>query len=192
MARFASGWLPAALAAAIAAARPAPADLAREESLRARGATAIAQLKQGLVAELTAALASGGAEHAISVCRTRAAEIARAASAGGVRVGRTSHKLRNPANAAPDWVVPLLARYVAGERASEPTLVALDGGRAGYVEPLFMAPLCLTCHGDALEPALQAKLRSLYPEDRAVGFRVGELRGLAWAEIEPESASAEP
>jgi Protein of unknown function (DUF3365) len=165
------------------------ADPAQEQAWRDRGAAAVAGLKQSLIAELSAALAAGGPENALDVCRVRAPALAAEASGSGVRVGRTSHKLRNPDNAPPDWVTPLLQRYVAGELANEPTVVALDGGRGGYVEPLFAAPMCLTCHGEVVAPAVAKKLEALYPDDRAIGFRAGELRGLAWAEIDAPDRS---
>jgi integrase len=63
----------------------------------------------------------------------------------------------------------------------------LDGGRTGYVEPLATAPMCLACHGESIEPAVAAKLAALYPDDRATGFRAGELRGLAWVEVDAAS-----
>lgn len=157
---------------------------APDAAVRTRAAAAVARLKQSLVAELTAAIAAGGPENAIEVCRVRAPELARAAGEPGLRIGRTSHKLRNPANAAPDWVAPLLARHVSGEAIGEPIVVPLDGGRTGYVEPLLTAPMCLACHGESIAPAVAAKLAALYPEDRATGFRAGELRGLAWVELD--------
>jgi len=160
------------------------ADPTQEQAWHDRGAAAVTGLKQGLVAELSAALASGGPENAIEVCRVRAPALAAEASRAGVRVGRTSHKLRNRDNAPPDWVAPLLQRYVAGELVNEPTVVALDDGRGGYVEPLYTAPMCLTCHGEAIAPAIAEKLGVLYPDDRAIGFRAGELRGVAWAELD--------
>lgn len=182
--------------AAVSTTTPAPAATPVPEAssgspdaaARALAAAAVASLKQELVAELTAAIAQGGPENAIEVCRVRAPQIARAASKPGLSVGRTSHKLRNPANLAPDWVAPLLAAYVAGERANEPAAVVLDGGRTGYVEPLATAPMCLACHGESIAPAVAAKLAALYPEDRATGFRAGELRGLAWVEVDAAGA----
>jgi hypothetical protein len=36
---------------------------------------------------------------------------------------------------------------------------------------------CLTCHGSALKPDVAAKVKELYPEDEAVGFASGQLRG---------------
>ncbi|MEZ4279169.1 MAG: efflux RND transporter periplasmic adaptor subunit [Myxococcota bacterium] len=153
-----------------------------------RAAKAVARLKSTLVGELTAAIAQGGPENAIGVCRDRAPAIAQAVSEPGLRVGRASHKLRNPANVAPDWAAPLLAAWVAGESAGEPKALALEGGRTGYVEPLATAPMCLACHGEAIAPAVASRIAALYPEDRATGFRAGELRGIAWAEVEAGGA----
>jgi hypothetical protein len=61
--------------------------------------------------------------------------------------------------------------------------VALGGGRHGYVEPIVMQPLCVTCHGEEIAEPLRQRIAELYPEDRATGFRVGELRGLFWVEL---------
>ncbi len=178
------GVVTAALCAMLACA--APLGPVREAAARERGAAAIAPFKQRLLAELTAALASGGAENALDVCRLRAPALAREVSTAAARVGRTSHKLRNPDNAPPAWAAPLLASYVAGERTNESSVVPLRRGGAGYVEPIFTGPLCLTCHGEQIAPSLRAKLSALYPEDRATGFRAGELRGLFWVELAAE------
>jgi hypothetical protein len=99
-----------------------------------------------------------------------------------VEVGRTSHRLRNPANAPRPWMEPLLAAYrAAPERA--PRAVAIGAGRVGYVEPITVKPMCLACHGSELAPGVRARLAELYPEDRATGFAVGDFRGLFWAEF---------
>ena len=56
----------------------------------------------------------------------------------------------------------------------------------GYVEPIRIQPLCLTCHGEALAPAVGARIRALYPEDAAAGFALGDLRGVWWVELPAE------
>jgi len=159
---------------------------------RDRGAAVVAPFKQQLVKELTAALEQGGPERAIDVCRVRAPEIAREAGSESVEVGRTSHRLRNPANAPRKWVEPLLSEYVADPAQKEPRTVWLDSGDVGYVEPIFTAPLCLTCHGDALAPAVEARIRERYPSDQATGFQQGELRGLFWVELAAQPGEAQP
>jgi hypothetical protein len=172
-----------ALAAVACARNEAPA---ADTSWRERGAAVVLPFKQQLMAALTAALAEGGPERAIDVCRLRAPELAREASVAGASVGRTSHRLRNPANAPRAWVEPLLAAYVAGGAEAEPRAVRLPSGGVGYVEPIFVAPPCLACHGEALAPAVEARIRASYPDDRATGFRAGDFRGLIWVEFAAE------
>jgi len=111
------------------------------------------------------------------------------APAGGVAVGRTSHRLRNPANAPEPWMVPLLDELrAAAPRPGSWHAVDLGARGTGYVEPIYLQPLCATCHGEAVEGALLERIRTLYPTDEAVGFHVGELRGLFWAIVPREAA----
>ena len=144
----------------------------------------LAPFKRDLMQALQDGLAQGPVE-AIGACQLRAPEIADERSRDGVRVGRTSHRLRNPENAAPDWVAPLLEAYVGNPADRAPRLVPLPGERAGYVEPIGVKPLCLTCHGETLAPAVAERITALYPDDRATGFAVGDLRGLFWLEFRP-------
>lgn len=146
-----------------------------------RGAGILGPLKK----ELKAALVSGleqGPEAAIAVCKEQAPAIAESLSVDGVRVGRSSHRLRNPENSAPEWLEPVLDSYLANAGPKEATIVALPGDRVGYVEPILLQPMCLTCHGAALAPAVAETIEREYPEDEATGFAVGDLRGVYWVE----------
>jgi hypothetical protein len=152
----------------------------------ARGAELLAPFKQDLQKALKSGLAEGPAA-AIQVCRVKAPGIADALSADGVRMGRSSHKLRNPGNNAPDWVSPILQAYLVDPTSRAPRAVELADARWGYVEPIAVQPLCLTCHGSELAPDVAAKISELYPEDRATGFEAGELRGVFWLEFPGEA-----
>ena len=66
------------------------------------GQALLAPFKQDLKAALMKGMESGPAG-AIEACRTEAPGIADALSIDGVRMGRSSHRLRNPANVPPDW-----------------------------------------------------------------------------------------
>lgn len=123
-----------------------------------------------------------GPVRAISVCKEQAPAAADALSKDGVRLGRTSHRLRNPENTAPDWVVPVLESYLDDETNRAPTFVALPDGREGYVEALVTQPLCIACHGETLDPEVARQIQESYPDDKATGFEVGDLRGVVWAE----------
>ena len=145
-----------------------------------QGAVLLAPFKADLKNELVTSMQSG-VDDAIAACNTAAPAIAESLSVGGVRMGRSSHKLRNPANVAPGWVEPAIEGYIAGQ--TQPVSVELDDGRHGYVEPIMMQPLCLTCHGQELQPDVAAKLAELYPEDQATGFAAGDFRGVFWVEF---------
>jgi hypothetical protein len=152
------------------------------ESELVQGAEILRPFKQQLKGALQKGLASGPAE-AIAVCRTRAPEIASALSGDGVRIGRASDRLRNPANAPPDWVAPLLEAYRSDPSERSARVADLGERRRGYVEPITVQALCLTCHGENLAEPIAARLSDLYPEDRAVGYRVGDFRGVFWVEF---------
>ena len=155
-----------------------------DDAPQAQGAELLLPFKQDLKQALLEGMQQGPVA-AIGACRIEAPKIAATLSQGGVKLGRSSHRLRNPANAAPDWVTPVLAAYVASDAGWRPELVQLPGDRVGYVEPVVAQTMCLTCHGDKLIPDLATKIAELYPEDRATGFREGDLRGVFWVEYSP-------
>ncbi len=156
-------------------------------SERARGGEAIAGLKKRLVGRLTAAL-EAGAPDAIAMCSVEAPAIAAELSHDGVTVGRATRKPRNPANAAAGWQAAALSDFEArrsrGDRLDGASYaVRLPDGAVGYAEPLVIAPLCVTCHGATIAPEVRAALDARYPGDQATGYQVGDLRGVAWAEL---------
>ena len=144
-------------------------------------------LKQRLVAEMGEA----GPVAAATVCSTDAVSMTSAvASESGVRVGRSSLRLRNPANGAPEWVAAWLAEQ--GERPAEGVtglarVDEVDGRRyARVLAPLATEAPCLVCHGpkEGLASDVAGLLAERYPEDAAVGYQLGDLRGALWAESE--------
>jgi len=158
------------------------ADRIHEEHWREKGAEAIMPLKKSLKKALTNALAEGPVE-AVGACHSVAPALSQASGSERVAVGRTSHKLRNPDNAPRPWVQPLLQQYLRNPDRMEPKVVALDKRTVGYVEPIYLQPMCVTCHGTDIAPEVAAKIRELYPEDEAVGFEPGHFRGVFWAEL---------
>lgn len=148
------------------------------------------QLTQGfmqrLAGELMAAINADGPVSAIGVCSTEAPGIAGALSTeSGWAVGRTALKVRNPRNAPSvrerAVLMSFLERHAQGEsyKTMESAAVIEEGGHAylHYMKAIPTQPLCLTCHGDTLDPELEQKTREVYPTDAAVGFKEGELRG---------------
>ena len=61
------------------------------------------------------------------------------------------------------------------------TITNQDGSVNFYAPILLAAPVCLQCHGSAVKdiaPATMAAIKKLYPDDKATGFQLGDLRGL--------------
>lgn len=156
-----------------------------ETQWKAAGAEAVLPFKRSLKQALVTGLAEGPVE-AISACRFEAPKLAEAASTGEIKVGRTSRKLRNPSNAPKLWMKPFLEVYETDPERREPGVVLIDENTVGYVEPIFLQPLCVTCHGAELAPDLQAKVEELYPDDQATGYAAGDYRGVFWAELPRE------
>ncbi len=144
-----------------------------------------ADLLRPFKAQLKGALQAGMAEgpvSAIDVCAVKAPQIAASLSTNGVRMGRTSHKLRNPANVAPAWAREILETYLEEPAQRKPVTVALGNSLMGHEEPIVAQPMCLACHGGTLAPDIALAIDTTYPEDRATGFEAGDLRGIFWVE----------
>lgn len=153
----------------------------QQETDTARGAELLTPFKQDLKLALTTGMQKGPL-NAISVCKDEAPAIAASLSSEEIQMGRTSHRLRNPDNSAPEWVDAALQSYLDEDYDRTPRLVPLQNGRVGYVEAIETQPLCLACHGNVLAPEVAAHIEGTYPNDEATGFGVGDLRGVFWVE----------
>jgi hypothetical protein len=135
---------------------------------------------------LQQALGKKGAAKAIEDCKIHPAD------AGEVfTVGRTSHRLRNPKNAPPDWVKPHLEKFAKMKPADVPKKHLVNRGKNGYgyLEPIFVQPICLNCHGKNVEGEVSQAILAEYPTDQATGFEPGDFRGLLWVEMKPFKAT---
>ena len=145
--------------------------------------TAVNAMASEAMGELEAALESGDPAEAIAVCREKAPSIAaRVAEQYGLKIGRTSFNLRNPSNLPPEWADELVAA-----RSEKPAfLVGPDGG-FGALLPIRLKAECQMCHGPAemMDADVLAAIAEHYPDDQAVGFTEGDLRGWFWAEAPP-------
>jgi hypothetical protein len=147
------------------------------------------ELVQRLGAELRKALAEGGPEGAISVCRDIAPRLAGELSRrSGGRVARVSLRTRNPLIGLPDaWEQQALRSFDQAVASGAPAdgLEALeivdepDGRYLRYLKALPAQAVCLTCHGDsqAIAKPIRETLARDYPHDRATGYAVGQIRG---------------
>lgn len=102
-----------------------------------------------------------------------------------MKVGRTSHRLRNQNNFAPEWTKPYLSKFSTARPSDIPkhVLIKLGSHRYGYIEPIFVEPICLNCHGRSVKEDVKEAIHEIYPQDQALNFDVGDFRGLLWLEI---------
>ena len=144
------------------------------------------ELQQALLAKLKTAMENGGPAAAVEVCRTEARTIADAvARTQGIELGRTSHRLRNPANAPRPWARTVVDGSAGVKAAAERLRVVDLGDRVGVLRPIGTAEMCVRCHGpaDDVRRNLGEALAAAYPQDRATTFAPGDLRGWMWAEV---------
>ena len=156
--------------------KPVPAETV--ERARELAATFKGTLKEALMEGL-----QDGPAATIDACAILAPDLAEELSVDGARIGRTSHRLRNPANAGDDWLRPLIEEYRQTAPGAQPKAIWIDDATVGYVEPLYVGKPCLACHGETVANEVLEEIRAIYPEDQAIGFREGEFRGLVWVEI---------
>ncbi len=138
-----------------------------------------------MLASLQEEIAKSGPEGAIPVCKDMAPKMAgKVLQETGWKIKRVSLKVRNEARAIPDdWEKAALEdfdkRAAAGESPAQLEKGEKVGNEYRYVKALPVQQLCLNCHGpaDQISPAVKSVLGQHYPNDRATGYSVGQIRG---------------
>jgi len=178
----------ATLPIACATTEEAPQVSATEKkALAAEGKEIIMEFGKTLVGHVKKGMKSGGPIKTIEVCNKVAPSVAADLSKKyGVELGRTSLKLRNPDNASDAWEKSVLLKFEERKAAGEDvkkmayTEVVIENGKQYFrmmkAIPTAQKP-CLMCHGGKVKPGIEAKLGSLYPEDKARGYKAGDIRG---------------
>jgi|DewCreStandDraft_1066081.scaffolds.fasta_scaffold00182_20 hypothetical protein len=145
---------------------------------------------------LMAELEKGGYEGAVRVCSEIAQEIPREIEARtGASIRRVSLRYRNPKDIPDEYERRKLEEFEQQHRAralaDESFEVVQEEGRRylRYMRPILVGPMCITCHGpkEAIPSAVRAVLAEKYPEDRATGYRSGDLRGAVSVKIPLDS-----
>ena len=152
---------------------------------------AVAAMLKELGGKLQAAMKDGGPVNALAVCQVEAPAIAkRISEEEKITIRRVSAKPRNPTLGVPnDWQTQAMKQFEdALARGDKPADIEfVEAVKAGggsrmelrFAKPIVMQPQCTACHGtpEQISPEVQAKLKELYPNDKATGYKPGELRG---------------
>ena len=162
---------------------------------RSRGMTITKASFQALSGALQSQMKAGGPSAAVDFCNVHASSLVDSLmQEHGVSIRRTSMRYRNPANAPTALERAYLSRFDSiFETGQEPRgEVVYVEGEVHYFQPIFLSDACLKCHGSVRDIGMetQALLEARYPEDRATGFKPGDLRGmwsLAFEEAGPST-----
>lgn len=153
----------------------------------ARARAAAGALGPDLMGLLLGTLERSGPEAALAVCADSAQLRTARHSTDGVVIRRIGTRVRNPLNTPDSTEARILAylgvEHAAGRMPTEYQEVvrndAGDGWELRYMRPILLQPPCTACHGaaDDLAPGVRALIAARYPDDRAVGYAAGDLRG---------------
>ncbi len=174
------------ISVAVISALPLLATAADLDAKKGESRVAIKAFGGALKTELVAAMKAGGPINAIGVCNTKAPMIAeRISSSGSFTVSRTSLKNRNAGNAPTEWQATVLNDFDTAKAAGKnpdtleyAEIVDTDNGQEfRYMKAIPTGDVCLMCHGTEVDDKVTSRLKELYPEDKAIGYQKGDLRG---------------
>ena len=131
---------------------------------------------------------SNGVVEALSVCSDTAQILTNNFGLQkGVFIRRVSFKNRNVNNYPDDYEKKILAEFELLKQNNElddktEHFEIVKQGEFSYIrylKPILIQAECLNCHGnkEAMLPEVKELIRVKYPEDKAFGYKVGDLRG---------------
>ena len=127
----------------------------------------------------------GGPTQAVPFCNVQAMPIINEmAEKFDVTIKRTSDKVRNSENKASERELEIIEEYKSliknGEELTP--IVEFDKNqKKHYYAPIKLNAKCLACHGELgnkLSVKTDSLVKSLYPNDKAIGYKDGDLRGV--------------
>ena len=132
---------------------------------------------------------TNGILRAVSVCSDTAQVLTNSFGIQkGVYIKRVSLKNRNLNNAPDDFEKLILNKYALMQQNNELSgdteyAEIVEEGEfkyLRYVKPILVQTECLNCHGSENDiiPEVKQLISQAYPNDKAVGYKVGELRGI--------------
>ncbi|MFD0760618.1 DUF3365 domain-containing protein [Lutibacter aestuarii] len=127
----------------------------------------------------------GGIEKAIPFCNIEALPLTKEMSEKyNVEIKRTSNKLRNSRNRATDReleVIQIFEKLMTENERLSPIVELNNNSQKHFYAPIIIKANCLVCHGKVKETVTiktDSIIKSLYPNDEAIGYNEGDLRGI--------------
>jgi len=149
---------------------------------------------KALSKEVIDAINAGGVQHAVDFCHLNANPLIDSLSkAYNAKIQRISDQPRNPQNQPDALDLAIIDAYKKQITAGQELQAHLEntGSEIIFYSPIIILnPLCLNCHGEPGSTAEQVNIdfiKTKYPEDKAVGYKLGDLRGVWKIVLSPES-----
>ncbi|HRN98329.1 MAG TPA: DUF3365 domain-containing protein [Flavobacterium sp.] len=134
-----------------------------------------------LLKNVAGAIGRGGPEYAVDFCNTRALTLTDSIARGSHwNISRISDRNRNPQNAVRPEDQEVFNQF-KGKSTLMDTLVATQDKVVYYKRINIGMPTCLMCHGNPQTDIAPTTLDAIwlrYPQDRATGYKLRDLRGL--------------
>jgi len=134
-----------------------------------------------LLANVGKAIQTGGPEYAVEFCNLEVSEIVDSLNnLFQCEIGRISDKNRNVNNSISSKEDQLIWQIFANTSIID-TVVQDQQDILYYKRITTAMPACLKCHGvpgSDINEATARKLNTLYPDDRATGYKLNDFRGL--------------
>ncbi len=152
---------------------------------RERGLEIAAITQTTMSTQLKKALEEGGVPNAVQYCNLAAYPIADSLSKiHNATIRRVTDKPRNPNSAMTAHEQEIFRQFQSqwiGNKQVAPIVEQLQNGEVAFYAPIGIQALCTKCHGnlgETLTPENYAVIQQLYPEDQAIGYAEGDLRGM--------------
>lgn len=150
-----------------------------------QGALIAIRAKKVIKNALKNAINEGGLEYALEFCNVNAMPITDSVSMNEhVQIRRLAKKYRNPLNETDvnesNIYKTYVIKWINGDYLN-PMIIPGNNNHPVYYDPMLVEEFCLNCHGkvgEQINPELAKKIAELYPNDKAIDFKAGELRGM--------------
>jgi hypothetical protein len=173
------------IAAALLTASPQKKQNQELQTIIRTGKSSSKLLLKTLGANMKKNMKSGGVMQALDFCSQEAYNLTQKVNQklpNGVRVKRISLKYRNPANkpTQDEEIILQSLQNLQTENVMLPKQLVqkIDTNTYKYYKPLLInKKVCLKCHGNVKDTDLKRAIKERYPIDKALQYKMGDLRG---------------
>lgn len=149
-------------------------------SLMLLGDSISTEMQNVLLQNVAGAIQKGGTDYAVEFCNIKAMPLTDSIADNlKVYIQRLSDKNRNPANAIQTQMDSSAWEKIKSKKTD--FIEQDEYGEVYYYKPIVIAmPTCIKCHGgksDIIE-STEKIIAQKYPNDKAIGYEMGDLRGM--------------